>query len=54
MHAFLNIRGKHCFCKQCYFSFQATKMLWVTSEYTNLWLFQMRLVFPGLVFLVAD
>nr|KAF6469545.1 HEPACAM family member 2 [Molossus molossus] len=27
--------------------FQATKMLWMTSEYMNLLLFQMLLVFPG-------
>uniref|UniRef100_A0A2I2YI24 HEPACAM family member 2 n=1 Tax=Gorilla gorilla gorilla TaxID=9595 RepID=A0A2I2YI24_GORGO len=29
------------------FTFQAMKMLWMTSEYMNLLLFQMLLVFPG-------
>lgn len=36
------------------FPFQAMKMLWMTLESTNSLLFQMLLVFPGLVCLVAD
>ena len=38
------------FVRSICFPFQATRMRWMTLEYTNLLLFQMLLVLPGLVF----